>query len=472
MRLAPLRRTRFLAVLAVAALLAGACTDDGDEDARDEARATEEAAPEGLATEDVRPDVRAVPYAELVPAAIDDIQGFWAEWLPESYDQDYEPIDESDQHPYSEYDPPPSCGGYEPTWEEVANNAFWCPSDGFVAWDEQELFPMLYSDYGPFAVAMVLAHEWGHAVQTQVGYDDETIRIEQQADCFAGAWAADVIERGPDVLGFSIDDLEVALGGLIAFRDEPGTPTDHGSAHGSGFDRINAFQEGFEQGAVRCAAFETSPPEVTQLEYLSQEDYDSGGNLGYDDSINLAGLDLNEFWVSVYPDFEPVETFVPFDLEEESPPRCEGEVLDRADAELAIRYCAEEHYVIWDDAMLRTVHADIGDFAVATLLGTVWTEAAQRQLDDDPDFIASRPAELQRACFTGAWAGRLVEPGASEYIGGLSPGDLDESVQAFLAFAEGSDDAERGSLGSAFQRSQAFRIGFYGAPSDCDALAS
>lgn len=170
----------------------------------------------------------------------------------------------------------------------------------------------------------------------------------------------------------------------------------------------------------------------------------------------------------MFPDFEAVDTFVPFDLEVEGPPTCEGERLDRDDATFAVRYCAEEHYVIWDDAMLQTVHSEIGDFGVATLLGTVWTESAQRQLDDDPDFIESRPAELQRACFTGAWAGRLTEDGASEYIGGLSPGDLDEAVQAFLSFAETSDATP----GSAFQRSQAFRIGFYGTPSDCDALAS
>jgi predicted metalloprotease len=449
-------------------LVGGACTDEGEQ--AEPEPVVDVAGPDGLdpATDDVRPGVHAVPYAELVPAAVEDIQAYFGEAVPEAYDVVFEPIDRADQHPYSEYDPPPSCGGYEVTWEEVAGNAYWCEIDEYVAWDEQDLFPTLYRDYGPFAVAMVLAHEWGHAVQTQVGYADTTIAMEQQADCFAGSWAADVIERSPDELGFAIEDLEVALGGLLAFRDEPGTPVDAMSAHGSGFDRINAFQEGFEQGAVRCAGFESSPPALTDLGYLSEEDLANEGNLAYDDSINLAGLDLNAYWESVYPDFEAVETFVPFDLEVESPPVCEGERLDEDAAAYAIRYCAEEHYVIWDDAMLRTVHEDIGDFAVATLLGTVWTEAAQRQLDDDDEFIASRPAELQRACFTGSWAGRLLEPGASEFIGGLSPGDLDESVQAFLAFAEASG----GETGSAFQRSQAFRIGFYGQPGDCDALAS
>ena len=57
-------------------------------------------------------------------------------------------------------------------YSEVAGNAFYCEQGDFVAWDEQGLFPKLRQQYGDFAPALVLAHEWGHAVQARVGFAD------------------------------------------------------------------------------------------------------------------------------------------------------------------------------------------------------------------------------------------------------------------------------------------------------------
>lgn len=474
------KRAPFVVLLLAWLLVAGACGgsgSSGDDEATSDGRDSDEAAGDEVEVNDdvdegdVRPDVELVDYEVLVPASVEDIQEFWDDELPAAFDQEYLFVPSANLVPYSSEEPPPSCGGTEFSYEEMADNAFWCYPDDFMAWDDEGLFPDLYTEYGPFAVAMVLAHEWGHAVQDQIAFEDTTIIMEQQADCFAGAWAADVIDRSPDELGFRLADLELALGGMLKFRDQPGTVSTDAGAHGSGFDRINAFQEGFELGAERCAEYGTNPPTQVDLVFLDETDFETGGNLPYDDAIELASLDLNDWWATLNSGFEPVEEIIPYDPETERVPDCGGVELTEEEGTYMIRFCLEENYIIWDDVMMRTVHTNIGDFGVATLLGLTWTEAAQSQLGSDEAFIRSRDGSLQQACFTGAWAGRLMEPGASEHISGLSPGDLDEAIQAFLAFSESPDERGETQLGSAFERAQAFRIGFFDGAASCDAFS-
>lgn len=441
-------------------------SDDKDSDADEEDPDVD--VNDDVADEDIRPDVEVIGYEDAIFGSLDDIQSFWEDELPETYDLDYTYVPDDSIIPYSSEVPPPSCGGMEMSYDEMVGNAFWCYPDDYMAWDDEGLFPELYTDYGPFAIAMVLAHEWGHAIQDQTMFDETTILHEQQADCFAGAWAAHVIDEGDEDLGFRLADLELALAGMLKFRDAPGSVSTDPGAHGSGFDRINAFQEGFELGSDRCAEYDANPPTQVDLVFLDEADYEAGGNLPYDDAIELASMDLNAYWTELNSDFEVVEEIIPYDPATEKVPDCNGEELSEDDGTYMIRFCFDENYVIWDDVMMRTVHENIGDFGVATLLGLAWTEAAQKQLGSDEAFITSRDGALQQACFTGSWAGRLMVPDSSELIAGLSPGDLDEAIQSFLAFSETPDERGETQLGSAFERSQAFRIGFFDGPSSCD----
>jgi len=463
-------------VLALASVLLLAACSSGSDEASGEATSGESSGQltsdaEDPTVEDQRPGFEVVAYEDLIPSAVDSIQSFWSGELDDVYGQDYREIPASDLYPYDEESLPPPCGGYEFTYEEMADNAFWCTVDDYMAWDDQGLFPELYTDYGPFAVSMVLAHEWGHAIQDQVGYEADTITMEQQADCFAGAWTAHALENDDAGLGLRVADLEIALGGMLKFRDAPGTPSDDPQAHGSGFDRINAFQEGYESGAGRCAEYDTNPPAVAALEFLNEDDFTSGGNLDYDTSIELAGTDLNAFWTTINSGFQPIETYVPYDPVTEKVPVCEGVRMSEDEGTYIIRFCFEENTIIWDDNMLRTVHENIGDFGAATLLGTTWAEAAQKQLGSDEAFIGSREGILQQACFTGAWAGDSMGSDLEDDLV-LSPGDLDEAVQAFLSFSQTPDDLGTTSTGSAFERSQAFRVGFYDGAASCDAFAA
>ena len=67
----------------------------------------------------------------------------------------------------------------------------------------------------------------------------------------------------------SSDDLDTALAGLLTLSDPSGIDGAQDGAHGNGFDRVGAFQDGYEGGAETCAAYESNPPDVTESGYTS-----------------------------------------------------------------------------------------------------------------------------------------------------------------------------------------------------------
>src|SRR3954468_911593 len=143
---------------------------------------------------------RAESYSHTVSVAISDIQDFWVTTFPKIYGGRYDPVPSSRifaGHPGVKL---PHCNGERLSYRDVAGNAFYCLHDNFVAYDDTHLFPELYAHFGPFAVALVLAHEFGHAVQDRAGVEsDRSVVQELQADCFAGAWTDDVAENGSPV---------------------------------------------------------------------------------------------------------------------------------------------------------------------------------------------------------------------------------------------------------------------------------
>jgi uncharacterized protein len=144
---------------------------------------------------------------------------------------------------------------------------FYCPVDRKVYLD-LSFFRELQSRFqapGDFAQAYVIAHEFGHHVQTLLGTEqrvrdeqerhpsdanDLSVRLELQADCYAGAWAHSAYEEGQLETG----DLEEGLGAAASVGDDriqrsagqrvnPETWT-----HGSSDQRVQWFRIGFEEG--------------------------------------------------------------------------------------------------------------------------------------------------------------------------------------------------------------------------------
>jgi predicted metalloprotease len=394
----------------------------------------------------------------IATTAIADIQAFWARTMPDVYRTAYEPIAEDHLFPYSSDDPPPACGGSGDTpYEQVAGNAFYCSDGDFVAWDVEQLVPRLEQRFGDFAVALVLAHEWGHVIQARTGSTiSATVYLENQADCFAGAWAHHVESGDSTRLAADASDLDTALGGYLEFRDPPGIdPSDQG-AHGNGFDRVSAFQDGFEEGADECATYENDPPPVTESPYTSFEDQANGGDVALADAVDLVHTDLDDYWGEHVDGGSPVSQLATTAGDATSCDRgSDGGVLVDG-----VEYCGADHRVVYDPDVVSRVYRSTGDFGAGMVLAAEWSAAAQDALGFPTGGQAGR---LLSDCLTGTWAGdvaRGTRTGNGRGSAGsqlsLSPGDLDQGIATFVALGGRNDER-----GTAFARVAAFRKGFF-----------
>jgi predicted metalloprotease len=430
----------------------------------------------------------AQPYDKELRAAIGDIQDFWESEMPAVYGIPYERLPNSDIHAYTAKTNMKSiteCArATNRTYEDFKGNAFFCRLDGTVNYDNGALFPRLYKKFGTaFTLALVLSHEWGHVIQAQTGTQfPVTVLSEQQADCFAGAWVASVEAGGSPQLDLEPGDLDRALAGLLELRDPPGNdPTEKG-AHGSGFDRVNAFQQGVQGGVARCAQFTENPPSVVELPFQSAQDVIQGGNLPFREVLPVTQQDLDLYWEqftfggSPYQSVSDVISYNPKDRK--SLPECPSLSLAPRDYKDSVFYCEDEDFVAYDRDLIRGVYNEIGDFGVALLIGNAWASAMQSRLGVTGE---SKEVGLQADCFTGAWVGSVPvdqegtvqargRPGEREAAFALSPGDLDEVVQAFLIFADPTEATEA-ARGTAFERMEAFRLGFFQDWETCIPLA-
>ncbi len=211
----------------------------------------------------------------------------------------------------------PPCGTPPPAYSDIAENAFYCPDDDLIAWDNVTLVPGLYDEFGGFTVGIVFAHEFGHAIQERASVRGATVMTELQSDCFAGAWTADVEAGNSDYFDVRLDDLDKAVSGFLTLRDGVGTSAQDPAAHGTGFDRIGAFSEGYEQGLERCAAypdlFESGELVVVEVPFTDQEDFERGGNLPLADVVDLAITDLEDFWTVLFTEMGTPEPWDPVD---------------------------------------------------------------------------------------------------------------------------------------------------------------
>jgi predicted metalloprotease len=162
---------------------------------------------------------------------------------------------------------------------QAAVGPFYCPGDHNVYLDlsfYQDL-QKRFGAPGDFAQAYVVAHEVGHHVQTLLGISDRTnaarqraseeqanalsVRMELQADCFAGIWAHNA-DRSRELL--EAGDIEEGLNAAAAIGDDrlqkqsQGYVSPESFTHGSSEQRVRWFKRGFEQGSVdACDTFAT-----------------------------------------------------------------------------------------------------------------------------------------------------------------------------------------------------------------------
>jgi predicted metalloprotease len=206
-----------------------------------------------------------------VVADIDSIQDYWSGVLGSKY----RPTDTV----YFSGSVQTQCGG-----ATSGSGPFYCPADQLVYIDLSffdDLRTRFGAEGGLFVNAYVIAHEYGHHVQNLLGTNQQvtpgetgaesgSVRLELQADCYAGTWANHA-ETVPDASGAPLiaeitqDDIARALDAASRIGDDfiqrnlgNGTVNQDAFSHGSSAQRQKWFTTGYKTGdPQRCDTFGT-----------------------------------------------------------------------------------------------------------------------------------------------------------------------------------------------------------------------
>ncbi len=434
-------------------------------------------------------------YDDFVGVAFTDIERWWSEQYPEVYGEAFVPLAGGVYVGYPDRESPiPGCGEEETDYADLQLFvAFYCVQGDFMAYDdgsgEGEFGPSILAplaeEYGSAVMGVVLAHEYGHAIQERIGALDRflaTIITEQQADCFAGAWTGQAFRGESPLLQLGDRDVRAGLLAMLNVRDPVGTDQFVPGGHGSAFDRVGAFQEGFLEGAAGCAPLLDDPLPLVPNEFRSLDDQERGGNASYDcrddpdpdctPAPEFLAADLNHFWATALGEFEPVAAVPVDDL---TTVACAEPV---ALLEWVVS-CPATRTVFFDEPEVRDLYFEFGDFTIGYFYGIGWAEFVQ---DQETTGLAGEPRSLLSDCYTGAWVSDITPDANNQTPRGgrddnndgvpegvvSSPGDLDEAIQ--MAILVGDEGANIDVVGSSFEKIDAFRTGVLGGLTACAAL--
>lgn len=405
-------------------------------------------------------------YDRFLVDAIADIEQFWRDGYSKVYAGDYPDLvgGVHPAYPTRRSSLPNGCT-FTGNYADVEDNAFYCDEGDFIVYDDALLFPQFAEEFGPASVAVILAHEWGHAIQStsrrNIMYSFASTTLELQADCFAGAWAGHVMTDGLNGYRLSQSDITGALLGLVQIGDAPGDSAYDPSAHGSAFDRVSAFQDGFTGGSKPCADYEINEPVPLQFGFTPDElSRPNPGDFPFDQEMfDAMRDDLIVYWQALVDIGSPwtAPSLVLVDTEDVA--CANGTTIRVVDA---VAWCPNDNSVTVSRPIARRFYEQIpGDYAVAYLIGLGYAEAVQSAIETN---LGAPEHALLSDCLVGMWSSDILPFNETPVVPDsestprivLSPGDLDEAIRTALLLG----DAEgRREMGTPFEKVDAFRQG-------------
>ena len=400
----------------------------------------------------------------IAAQSVSDLEEFWRFAYPDAFDGEFTPVSE-----LISWDSDARDGTFCDDTTEGLVNAGYCERDNTIGWDRTVLLPALRRANGDMAITMVLAHEYGHAIQKLATLNPKgipTLVAEQQADCLAGVYVRWVAEgKSPRFTLSTGDGLNNLLAAMISFRDPVLSENDYygnNDEHGSAFERISAFQFGFADGVTACKAI------------TIKEIRDRRGDLPLDLPPDESGeLPVTEASVRSIVDAMNL-LFTP-----KNPPRLSFDTAAAcpdARSGAPASYCPATNTIIVDLSALQALGTPAegegglvlqGDNTAYSVLVSRYTLALQHEhggvvLDD-------AEAGLRTACLTGVATTKLSSavtmPDGSTV--GLTAGDLDEAVAGLLTNGLAAGDVNGESVPAGFSRIDAFRMGVLGDTERC-----
>lgn len=401
----------------------------------------------------------------LAVNAISDIEDFWQEAYPKTFWATFHPVASlvswsSDGPDATEFCDSSTIG---------FDNAGYCISQNSLGWDRSVLLPKLVRMFGPMAVPMTLAHEYGHAVAHQSEMVDsrtQTLVGEQIADCLAGTYLRWVAQDSSPRFTLSTGDgLNNVIAALIAFRDDPIEAGDAIESHGSAFERVSAFQRGFMDGATECSRIDIA--EITKRRGGLPVNLTSGESAEIPVSANNLGT-LMTVLRNVYT---PTGNTAPPRLSMTGA-AC-NEAGHRVQSPPAV-YCPNSNTIALDLRQLtnlaRPTHDQgqvTGDFTAYSVVISRYALAIENQHGLPLD---NGQSALRTACLTGVASAAMARPTTPTQEPNpmvLGASDLDEAVSGLLTNGMVASDVNGATVPAGFSRIEAFRDGVAGSTDRC-----